>query len=127
MDKIHKRGKNGKIILIIFCIVMTFWAAFAIPGYFGAFSSWGIDSLTTNPKIWGVMTLIAVTILLILFWTGLIMFFTANPKTDLKTVAVCAITGMIPIVDIFTIHKFFRAANNLMTLESDEQAENKAG
>ena len=99
-EKSLKREKNGCILLIIFCISVTFGSAYLI---------WNAVSLF--PKHWGIWfikLLIFTLVEAVIFWNGIIRVYVSSIQLGLKWRVIGIACGWIPIAHLIALFIILR-------------------
>lgn len=125
MDKINK-CRNGSIILIVFCVLTLIAVALTLPGYFGAYVSWGIGGIKDNTWFWVILTLAEVGLLSILFWIGIITVYIYSSQLAIKTRVLGIVFGWVPIANVIMLTIIIRKSLSEAIVEKKKIKLNEA-
>lgn len=92
--------ENGCELLILFSISTFFTTVYCIAGFLGTFE---VGSITTNPMLWFINTIVAIVIEAIIFWNGIIRVYMTSIQLGIRIRVIGVICGWIPIANLIAL------------------------
>lgn len=118
---------NGCELLILFSISTMFTIVYYIAGFVGVVN---IESITENPKLWIINTIIVIIIQSIIFWNGIIRVYMTSIQLAIRIRVIGIICGWIPIANLIalgiiinTVIKEVSSENSRIILNNSRVAE----
>ena len=109
---------TGCNMLKLFMAATAVTIVFFLMGFLGRIKGHG--SLMEEPVFWGIAVLIAILILAIIFWIGIIMVYLTSVQLGIRYRVLGIIFGMIPIANIIMLYKIVKTAGGEVRFEREK-------
>lgn len=117
------RGKRLRIagdgceLLIIFLLSAAATAVYSLLGMLGKLS---VGSVETETKFWIINSVIAVIVLAICFWNGIIRVYATSVQLGVKKRVIGILVGWIPIAHLIALGNIIITVSNEVNIEQEK-------
>lgn len=108
---------NGCDLLYLFLISTAASIIYSIIGMIGKFQ---IGSITQEPKLWGINSLLVILVEAIIFWNGIIRVYTTSVQLGIRWRVIGIICGWIPIAHIVALLIIISKVSDEIKFENDK-------